>query len=126
MKLSLCFGSLFVALAACAPAADKPTSYDGVKVIRFASSSDLTATNKVVKIIEDLALSRWTSVIKAGEAIDFEVPKEKFAEFQKQIKGISFSVMHEDLGKSIREESGDGAEFFAQDGMCSPMHALDL
>ena len=95
-------------MAVCAwalPAKEEVTSYDGVKVVRVVTENDLRAANKVVKIIAELGLSKWTSVVEVNKPIDFEVPADKWEDFNQRVSGTSFKIMHEDLGQSIREES---------------------
>ncbi|KAI5778290.1 hypothetical protein EDC01DRAFT_724080 [Geopyxis carbonaria] len=87
-----------------APPAPSPASYDGVQVLRITlGPSDADAT-LLSALLEKLDLATWTDVVKPNFAIDFEVPPSKLAAFQRAWPG-EVTVMHADLGASIRAES---------------------
>jgi hypothetical protein len=89
---------------------DHVSQYDGVKVLRVPTGAD---TAPLDTLIESFELERWTTGSTANSHIDVQVPQDKYSEFISAVAGISATgnvtrsviTMHEDLGKSIREES---------------------
>lgn len=118
--MKLCTQAITALLfAAVAHALPPKVTYDGTKVIRIDTSGSTQAAESLKDIITNLQLPLWTQVVRPNTHVDFEVPKGKLAAFKKAISGkFVYSVMHEDLGASIREESGD--TFRTLDGIYSP------
>lgn len=96
-------------LAAPAAAVDSTLQYDGVKVLRVPVGADIAPIDKLVSSLD---LERWTTRSIPNSHVDVEVPQDKYDYFVSEVKKISQSskisldivTMHEDLGKSIREE----------------------
>lgn len=94
--------------AAVAHALPPKVTYDGTKVLRIDTSESTQAAESLKEIIANLQLPLWTQLVAPNTHVDFEVPKGKLAAFEKAIAGqFTYSTMHEDLGASIRAESGD-------------------
>lgn len=92
------------ALLATASAAAVPSekvSYDGYKVIRV-SVADVDEVNSIVSKLD---LTTWKDAQKAGSHADIIVPPSKLTAFEKATSGMDSVTMHEDLGKSIADES---------------------
>lgn len=105
MKFSSTLLTTLLGLVAFVQALPPKASYDGTKVMRIdlgASEADAQALEALIKKLD---LPMWTDVVIANTHVDVEVPKGKFAAFQKGTKDFKVSVMHEDLGASIRAES---------------------
>ncbi|KAL8788338.1 MAG: hypothetical protein Q9213_001735 [Squamulea squamosa] len=77
-------------------------NYDGYKVIRLSVGSSLP---KVETLIQDLSLSTWNGGPKANAEVDVVVPADKVAEFESNTADLAKTVMHENLGASIAQES---------------------
>jgi hypothetical protein len=96
-------------------AADHVSKYDGVKVLRVPTGADV---KPIEALIESLDLERWTTTPTANSHVDVEVPQDKHDEFVAAANAISATAnikqpivtMHEDLGKSIRDESAPSPE----------------
>ena len=94
---------------------DHVSRYDGVKVLRVPTGADI---KPIEALIESLDLERWTTNPTANSHVDVEVPQDKLDEFVQAANVISATAnikqpiitMHEDLGKSIREESAVSPE----------------
>lgn len=117
--MKLCTQAITALLfAAAAHALPPKVTYDGTKVLRIETSESTQAAESLKNIISSLQLPLWTQVVRPNTHVDFEVPKEKLAAFKEAISGqFTYSTMHEDLGASIREESGDN--FRTLDCNCS-------
>lgn len=107
--MKLCIQAIAALLfTAAAHALPPKVTYDGTKVLRVETSESAQAAESLKNIITNLQLPLWTQVVRPNTHVDFEVPKEKLAAFEEAISGqFTYSTMHEDLGASIREESGD-------------------
>lgn len=104
---------LFTAVAHALP---PKVTYDGTKVLRIDTTESTQAAESLKNIITNLQLPLWTQHVGPNTHVDFEVPRGKLAAFEKAIAGqFTYSTMHEDLGASIREESGDA--FSTLDGI---------
>ena len=80
----------------------RKVNYDGYKVVRLSVGSSLS---KVKSLIQDLSLSTWNGGPEADAEVDIVVPADKVADFESGTKDLEKTVMHEDLGASISEES---------------------
>ncbi|KAI4240375.1 MAG: hypothetical protein L6R40_005201 [Gallowayella cf. fulva] len=80
----------------------RKANYDGYKVVRLSVGSNLA---KVRTLIQDLTLSTWNGGAKANAEVDIVVPADKVAEFQSSTADFEKTVMHENLGVSIAEET---------------------
>jgi hypothetical protein len=105
MKYRMLVSSLFATLASAAivPKAPMKVSYDGYKVVRLAvGHDDVEAVNE---LITGLDLTTWKGAPRAGAFADIVVAPEKIAQFDQKAAGFNTTIMHEDLGASIAEES---------------------
>jgi len=118
MKLSIPFCTLLFAASTLATviSRDEPVSYNGVKVVRVQVGDTEAQVTKVKKLITSLGLVPWTRGFKIKQQVDVQVESEKFAAFQRGLGEIPYTVMYEDLGASIRNESESVLESF--DGDC--------
>ncbi|KAL8669833.1 MAG: hypothetical protein Q9168_005598 [Polycauliona sp. 1 TL-2023] len=101
MKSLFFFSPFFFALVSSLVVPGK-VNYDGYKVIRLSTGSSLA---KVESLIQNLSLSTWNGGPKANAEVDIVVPADKVAEFESSTADLAKTVMHEDLGASIAEES---------------------
>jgi hypothetical protein len=105
---SATFLALLSVLGAASSVNGKKVSYDGSKAMRIAVGSDVTA---VKSLIDTLSLPTWKGVVdgmpQADGYVDLVVPYEKIAAFEELTVDMATQVMHEDLGASIAEESGE-------------------
>lgn len=85
----------------------RKVNYDGYKVVRLSTGSSLP---KVKSLIKDLSLSTWNGGPKANAEVDIVVPSDKVAEFDASTADLAKTVMHENLGAAIAEES-DGSDY---------------
>ncbi|KAI4225539.1 MAG: hypothetical protein L6R36_003845 [Xanthoria steineri] len=85
----------------------RKVKYDGYKVVRLSTGSSLP---KVKTLIKDLSLSTWNGSPKANAEVDIVVPADKVAEFESSTTDLAKTVMHENLGAAIAEES-DGSDY---------------
>lgn len=85
----------------------RKVNYDGYKVVRLSTGSSLP---KVKTLIKDLSLSTWNGSPKANAEVDIVVPADKVAEFESSTTDLAKTVMHENLGAAIVEES-DGSDY---------------
>ncbi len=91
-----------LAQLALALAEDKtPVSYDGAKVFRAVIDDDVERANQTVS---SLNLSIWTGRVNPNRFIDVVVPRDALATFEAQTGNWTKTIMHEDLGASIRAE----------------------
>ncbi|KAL8770181.1 MAG: hypothetical protein Q9209_004023 [Squamulea sp. 1 TL-2023] len=77
-------------------------NYDGYKVIRLSVGSSL---QKVETLIQNLSLSTWNGGPKPNAEVDVVVPADKVKEFESSTAEMQKTVMHENLGASIAQES---------------------
>ncbi|KAH7020770.1 uncharacterized protein B0I36DRAFT_252034 [Microdochium trichocladiopsis] len=101
MKLLLSVYGL-LGLVSAAALQPRKVSYDGFKVVRVPVGMD---ASKVTDIVSQLGLSTWKGAPQAGRFADIVVAPEKFDAFTKATQGMEVSVMHENLGESIAQES---------------------
>lgn len=80
-------------------------TYDGVKVFRIEIGNSPGQVASIKDLISKLDLAPWTNKIAENTEVDLEVPKDKLSAFKKATGDFVVSVMHEDLGASIRAES---------------------
>lgn len=82
-------------------------SYDGSKVFRIHLGDDPQDVAAIKGVVANLKLDTWTDSIVKNFPVDVEVPSEKLYAFTKVIsdRHLKVSVMHEDLGASIRVEN---------------------
>ncbi|KAI4236000.1 MAG: hypothetical protein LQ349_002802 [Xanthoria aureola] len=85
----------------------RKVNYDGYKVVRLSTGSSLP---KVKTLIKDLSLTTWNGSPKANAEVDIVVPADKVAEFESSTTDLAKTVMHENLGAAIAEES-DGSDY---------------
>lgn len=94
--------SAVLACASAAAVSSPKVSYDGYKVARV-SVGDSPETVK--NIISKLDLTTWKDAHGAGSYADVLVSPSQWSAFEKETSGLDATIMHEDLGKSIAEES---------------------
>ena len=95
----LILNSLFISLGSAAVASrSSHVSYDGHKVVRVKTGTRLSA---VQDSLSRLSLESWNQ--NAATHIDVVVPPEQLVAFE--MLGLNSHVMHEDLGRSITEET---------------------
>ena len=82
-------------------------SYDGSKVFRIDLGDDPQDVDAIKGVITNLKLDTWTDKVVKNMNVDVEVPREKLNAFTKVISArrLKVSVMHGDLGASIRAEN---------------------
>ncbi|KAL9031366.1 MAG: hypothetical protein Q9196_000621 [Gyalolechia fulgens] len=80
----------------------RQANYDGYRVVRLQVGDD---SSKVKNIIEELSLSTWNGAPKADSEVDVVVPADRFSEFESSTADLDSSIMHENLGASIAEET---------------------
>ncbi|PPQ70195.1 hypothetical protein CVT24_003911 [Panaeolus cyanescens] len=112
--------SIFIFFYTSAAAAnDYPTTgYEGVKVLRIPTGKDTTALDALIKRLD---LNVWTHASRPFSHVDVEVPSDLYNTFLSSIEKISqdsgisnsFTVLHDDLGASIRKEAA-GFKFSAE------------
>ncbi|KAL8752131.1 MAG: hypothetical protein Q9199_005962 [Rusavskia elegans] len=85
----------------------RKVNYDGYKVVRLSTGSSLP---KVKSLIKDLSLSTWNGGPKANAEVDIVIPADKVADFESSTADLAKTVMHENLGAAIAEES-DGSDY---------------
>ena len=95
--------SLLVAGALAGPIVQR-TSYTGSKVFRVSLTSKADVT-RMTSLINSMGLDMWTHDISKGKHVDVMVAPNDVQKFQRKVQGLVTNVMHEDLGKSIEEES---------------------
>ena len=104
---ALLFSATVLAVPApvAAPVADSQVSYDGVKVYRIKLSDSQAQADTVAALVKKLNLETWTNAIKPNHNVDVQVNPADLTAFTSALTGLSYNVMHEDLGASIRAES---------------------
>ncbi|KAI4267089.1 MAG: hypothetical protein LQ337_008527, partial [Flavoplaca oasis] len=80
----------------------RKVNYDGYKVVRLSTGSSLA---KVKTLIKDLSLSTWNGGPKENAEVDIVIPADKVTEFESSTADLAKTVMHENLGAAIAEES---------------------
>ncbi|KAL8728508.1 MAG: hypothetical protein Q9166_005330 [cf. Caloplaca sp. 2 TL-2023] len=80
----------------------RKANYDGYKVVRLSVGSSLP---QVKSLIQNLSLSTWNGGPMENAEVDVVVPVDKVAEFEYSTKELGKTVMHENLGASIAEET---------------------
>lgn len=65
-------------------------------------------------MIQKMDLETWTNGYKPNRLVDVVVEPSKIAAFDSDcgLNGIQYTTMHEDLGKSIREENSNSGDEF--------------
>lgn len=124
IRMKLCTQAITALLfAAAAHALSPKVTYDGTKVLRINTTESTQAAESLKEIISNLQLPLWTQNVGPNTHVDFEVSEVKLAAFEEAIAGqFTYSIMHEDLGASIREEAG--GTFCAADCMYYFFHAI--
>lgn len=89
-----------LATAAALPA-EGPVSYDGHKVFRIPVMDDGT---QIQSLVDRLNLNTWQPPSKKGAFADVQVAPSQLAAFERAMKGRTYEIMHENLGKSIADE----------------------
>ncbi|CCX32640.1 hypothetical protein FPQ18DRAFT_312953 [Pyronema domesticum] len=116
ISISAFWTLLFAATALALPAdtSSQPTSYDGYKVIRIQLDDNQAKTDQVRAMIQKMDLETWTNGYKPNRLVDVVVEPSKIAAFDSDcgLNGIQYTTMHEDLGKSIREENSNSGDEF--------------
>jgi hypothetical protein len=107
--------SLFMAeaYAAALPANNPASQYFGVKVVRVPTGPSTIALDNLKDLISNLQLDLWTTVPTVNSHVDVEIPPAAYDTFMTGIHDIlggagilePVTVMHEDLGQAILEES---------------------
>lgn len=109
---SLSLLSTFLATASAAVLPLQPVSYEGHKVFRVAVGNNVDRVNQIV---EKLNLQTWKAAKKAGVFADIVVQPAQLDAFTKATKGLETTVMHENLGAAIANETSSIQAF--DDGM---------
>jgi murein tripeptide amidase MpaA len=91
-----------VATASAAVVPAPSVSYDGFKVFRVSVAESNAAINNVVA---KLGLETWENSGRPGSFADVVVPPAKLAQFTAATADMGVSLMHDDLGVSIAQES---------------------
>jgi len=105
MKFSLSLLSALLGVANFALALPPKVSYDGIKVFRIDIGDSPEQVASIKGLVSKLGLSLWTVDVAENTHVDLEVPKDKLSAFKEATKDFVVSVMHENLGVSIRKES---------------------
>jgi hypothetical protein len=124
MKLLALFStclSLFTAevYAAALPANNPASQYFGVKVVRIPTGPSTSALDKLNELISSLQLELWTTVPTTNSHVDAEIPPAAYDTFMTNVHDIlagagilePVTVMHEDLGQAILDESNVPADY---------------
>jgi hypothetical protein len=103
LALHLC-SALFATISVAVDVQPRPAKvcYDGYKVFRVSVGEDVA---RVHDVISHLGLTTWKGSPSSGVFADIVVPPAQLAAFTKEVAGLDVSIMHEDLGASIAEES---------------------
>ena len=110
MKLSILLTSGLAAVASAIAIGDRPAnrkSYSGYKVFRVDVENEAVA-ERLNKVIDTLGLSTWKARPRAGYTADIVVPPTALLQFESEVADLKTMTMHEDLEKSIEEESAFG------------------
>lgn len=103
MRFSLlCLLAANLASVLSEPASEERVTFDGVRVLRVPTPA-IANVLEIEKLVAELHLETWSDGFSVGEPVDVLVPADKLERFTDVIS--DFSVMHEDLGASIRAES---------------------
>lgn len=105
MRFSLNLLSALLGVANFALALPPKVTYDGVKVFRIDIGDSPEQVASIKGLVSKLGLSLWTEDVAENTHVDLEVPKDKLSAFREATKSFVLSVMHDDLGVSIRKES---------------------
>lgn len=105
MKFYLNSISVLLGVVSVALAFPSKVTYDGVKVFRIDVGNSPEQVASIKDLVSKLGLALWTGKVVENTHVDLEVPKHQLSAFRKATKDFMVSVMHEDLGASIREES---------------------
>ena len=104
------------------PQNDPASQFMGVKVVRIPTGPSTHALVKLKDLIAKHNLELWTSTPTISSHVDVEVPPADYAAFSKAVQELQtqagilepVTIMHEDLGKSILEESSTSEEYAAR------------
>ena len=112
--LSTCLSLLTAEAYALALPANNPASqYLGVKVVRIPTGPSTAALDKIKDLVSSLQLELWTTRPTVNSHVDVEITPAAYDTFMTSVSDIlgeagilePVTVMHEDLGQSILDES---------------------
>lgn len=106
MKFTLA-ALLTLALSAVAlPAPDASVkAHEGTKVIRVSIPDSAESASRLEALVNKLDLSLWSRNFSPNGNVDIQIPKEKLKDFEAASIEWKKTVMHEDLGASIKLEA---------------------
>ncbi|KAG8860755.1 hypothetical protein FRB91_001019 [Serendipita sp. 411] len=107
------------ALSLPGPSNNSASQFMGIKVVRIPTGPSTSALDKLKDLISKYDLDLWTTVPTINSHVDVEVPSTSYGSFMKETNGLlsqagilePVSIMHEDLGQSILEESAVSDEY---------------
>jgi hypothetical protein len=124
-------------LIACAhavvlPANNPASQYMGTKVVRVPTGPSTDVLQKLKSVISDLQLELWTGTPRVNSHVDVEVPPLAYDAFTRATNQLlkdagilePVTMMHEDLGKSILEESNIPDEYHQEVGRVGKFFVL--
>ena len=123
--LSTCLSLFHLEVHALVLPVNNPASqYFGVKVVRVPTGPSTTALENLKDLLSSLQLELWTTVPITNSHVDVEVPPTAYDTFMTSVQDIlsgagilePVTVMHEDLGQAILEESKIPADYHTEVG----------
>lgn len=113
--LSLCLQAVAVAL----PENNPASLYMGVKVVRVPTGPSVEILQRLESVVSDLNLELWTGTPRINAHVDVEVPPAVYDAFMSATNELlsdagilqPVTIMHEDLGMSILDESNVPNDF---------------
>ncbi|KAG6130276.1 hypothetical protein E4U35_002016 [Claviceps purpurea] len=102
--LFLAAAALVAITASALDAAASNPSYHGHKVFRIPVADEEDGL-LMQNLVDKLGLAVWQPPSKKGAFADMQVPADQLRAFGKAMEHRNVIIMHEDLGKSIRNES---------------------
>ncbi|CAG7854673.1 Probable metallocarboxypeptidase A Short=MCPA; AltName: Full=Carboxypeptidase M14A; Flags: Precursor [Serendipita indica DSM 11827] len=102
---------------------DNPASqFMGVKVVRIPTGPSVDILARLQSLIAKHDLDLWTTTPTINSHVDVEVPPGDYDSFMKAVQELQgqagilepVTIMHEDLGKSILEESSTSEDYAAR------------
>ena len=88
--------------SALAAAVTRGANYDGYQVVRLQVGDHLA---EVQRLIRSLSLSTWNGGPKSNSEVDIVVPPAVNEQFAADTAGLSFQIMHANLGETIAQEA---------------------
>lgn len=102
--LFLAAAALVAITASALDAATSKPSYHGQKVFRIPVTDEDDGL-LIQSLVDKLGLVVWQPPSKKGAFADMQVPADQLRAFNKAMEHRKIITMHEDLGKSIKNES---------------------